>query len=250
MFGIVANQPRQMTMAAAYLKSQGAKNIAVVIPNDAMGDSIASALPAQLDGAGIAHTEYRFPFDGVDLAPVLQSVVAARPDYIYMDGAGESVARLLDARVRAGGASIPTVAGSGIASDPLLQVGSRESLQNLYPIMSPTQAYIPEDERTDAFNTFFDAVGGDKKLDSPLTRYAYGWDTVQLWATAVAKAGSDDGDDVDDALESLTTDDSSPWVIWKKLFSKNSHWPSGSLDEFTYAEVTGVRDNMYETASS
>ncbi len=249
-FGMVVNQPRLQDVVAAYLKKEGAKKVAVVIPNDAQGDSISGALSANLDKAGIAHTEHRFATDAVDLTPVLQAAKADNPDHIYMDGNGEPVGRLLDARLRAGATNIPTVGGTGVSAQPLTKIATPESLDNVFPVTIPTQSYIPPDKRSDAFKTFFEAVGADKELPTPLPLYAYGWDMIQVWAAGVKDAGTADAAKVASSLESLKSDDSSPWVIWHNLYSKDAHWPTPKLDEFTFAEVTGVKDNMFQTAQN
>ncbi|HVW40003.1 MAG TPA: ABC transporter substrate-binding protein [Amycolatopsis sp.] len=245
-FSQSALQKDILAAVATFLHGKpGVRNVAVVTPDDALGDAIDDQLSGAFDKFGLAHTEYRFPADGVDFAPAFGKALESKPDWIYMDGSGAQVPQLLSGRVKAGGENIPTIAGVVAGSQPLLQLAKgTNQMDNVSMVMLPTQAFVPEDRRSQQFNDFLSGIKAQGPIEVTLSTYGAGWDSVRLWADAVrAVQGPITPEAVRQSLMHLPASDDR--LFYKKTYTEQSNFVSAQADEFTIAQATGTQDGMF-----
>ena len=104
----------------------------LVVPHDALGDATTQAFNSAVNGKAVKTIKAEFPSDDIDVSPAFQKAVGFRPDWVFMEGAGDQAPRLLTARVKASGDTIPTLAGITASSQPLLSLAKRKELDKLY----------------------------------------------------------------------------------------------------------------------
>ncbi|MCW2747957.1 MAG: hypothetical protein JWP10_1099 [Nocardioidaceae bacterium] len=242
-----SKQQSIISAVATQLKAQGnIKKLALIVPNDALGDAQGDVMKAEMKKVGIAVTDTRFPADAVDLTATCQKALGGDPDVIYMDGAGTQAASLLAGREKAGADDIPALAGATMGSQPLLTLAKGTNQMNkVNLVMLPTQEYIPPAERSDVFNEFFTALNAQGPLETTLSTYSAGWESVALWADAVATIkGEVTSAKINEALQHIPT--SAPRLMFKKTYTPTSNFLEPTADEFTIAQPTGVKDGMFE----
>jgi branched-chain amino acid transport system substrate-binding protein len=234
--------------AVQFLKQKGtAKHVALVIQDDALRKAVAPAFEEQMKAAGFTTSEHPFAPDAIDISPSFEAAKRAGADWIYIEAVGSAVPRVFEGRVKAGAENIPAIGGSGIATTSFTEQSTPQQRQSFYPVLYPLTQYIDPKDRSAQFNTLFEAVGGNKgALPVPISIYAYGWDTVQIWAAAVQQAGSADGEKVAQALEKLDVPaNDRKWLMWNTLYTPTKHFPTPTLKDLTFSQVSGRKDTMF-----
>ncbi|HWL77678.1 ABC transporter substrate-binding protein [Microbacterium sp.] len=245
-FSTAVKQADVTAAAAAFLADQGdVEKVGLVITNDALRDAVEPALQAALDEVGIELSVHAFDPEAIDISSAFTEARAAGADWIYADAIGTVVPRLFEGRVKAGAETIPTVGGSGIAVSPFTDFTTEQQRENFYPVLYPLTHYIAPEDRSDALNDFISRLGDLSELPVTINTHAYGWDQIMIWANAVEQAGTADSDAVRDALQALELSGADaadqPWVLWRNLFSEDSHFPQVTAEEFAISQVTGER---------
>jgi len=249
-FAQSALQSDILKAVAAFLKEQpgGVDSVAFVGPDDALGDAIGTELGGAFDDAGIKYTEHRFKSDAVDVTPAFQAAVATDPDWIYMDAPGTQAGTLLTSRVKAGAEDVPTIAGVVVGSQPLLDLaGDTNQMDNVSLVYLPTQAWVPEAERSDQFKAFLSGIKEQGDIEITLSTYAAGWDSVMLWADAVKQV---DGDITAEAVreELMDLSEDHDRLFYRVTFTEESNFVQAQPDEFKIGEPVGVEDGMFKIA--
>jgi len=225
-------------------KGSDADRIALAVPNDALGDAAAASFKevfADRD-TSVAY----FDADAVDFTPTLQKLMAGKPDWIMMEGAGAQVPIMLSSRVKAGAQDVPTILGVTASSAPILDFASAEQRDNVYSTLLPLQRYIEPQDRSEEFVEFEKRVTEQGPLEVSLAIYGSGWDMIGLWARAAEKAGEDaTGDDVVKALEDLElSKDDTQFPMFGADYDDKSHYPYGVEKRIGFGQVVAEKDGM------
>lgn len=251
-FSESALQTYILEAVATKLNEAGAKSVALVAPNDALGDALGSSIKAAFGKYNIKTTDTRFAEDTVDFSQAFAKAASTKPDWIFMDGVGSQAAGMLAGRVKAGAESIPTVAGAVIGSQPLLTLtkGTNE-LDNVNLLMLPTQSYVEPGARSKVMNALIKYVTAQGALEVPLSTYASGFNSVAVWAQAArAVKGDLTPEKVKASLEKLP-DGGSPTtgdrLRFNKGYTSTDNFFAVTPDELVLAEVVDVKDGMYVT---
>jgi branched-chain amino acid transport system substrate-binding protein len=226
---------------ASFLEDKGAKSVALVAANDALLQSVEPALGGSLEKVGIELSVHPFDPEAIDVSPAFAEAMDSGADWLYADAVGAAVPRLLEGRLKAGAEKMPTVGGSSVSSGQFLAVTTEEQRENLYPVLYPLTYYIAPEDRNDPLNSLIEKLGDPNELELPLNNDAYGWDYLAIWGAGVEQAGSAEPDAVKEALENLEASgkDASeqPWIMWRTLWSADTHYVQASPEEFMVAEV-------------
>ncbi|MCU1345314.1 MAG: hypothetical protein JWL70_1580 [Acidimicrobiia bacterium] len=235
--------------AVAYILKQGsAKNVSLVLPNDALGDAEATAIKASFASSTVKVSDNRFAGDSVDLSPTFQKALDSKPDWIFTDGAGGQVAHILEARTKAGAEKVPTVAGVVMASQPLLKLAGPHQLDNVKVALLPTQKFVEPANRGPMFTELLKRVNAQGPLGTVLYTYEAGWDMVNLWAMGVKNANGDtDPDKLKASLENLPPSTDPQFPLYKKTYTATSHFPNAQPSEVDFAELVESKEGMLVT---
>lgn len=248
-FSETVTLPKIMRGAAHFMSDYGGvTNVAVVAPDDALGEAIEAAATEAFEEVELTVSTFSYKSDSVDIAPTFSAALDTDPDFIFMDGAGTQAPHLLSGRAKAGAEKVPTIAGSVSSNEPLHTIGSGKELENLNLTMLPLRAYVEPEDRGDQFNTMFEAVTGSGELDEGTGLYAAaaGWDIIGLWAEAVRSIdGEVNGDSIREALETLEMPDDPQFPIYSGKFTRESHYFDPDPSDFVFGPVIDFRDHMF-----
>jgi branched-chain amino acid transport system substrate-binding protein len=222
----------------------GGDRIALAVPNDALGDAAAMSFEAVF--ADMETEVSYFDPEAVDFTPTYQKLIASKPDWIMMEGAGAQVPIMLASRVKAGGESVPTILGITASSAPLLDFASEDQRANVYSTLLPLQRYIESGDRSQEFVEFNERVTAQGPLEVSLAIYGSGWDMIGLWARAAEQAGENpSGDEVVEALENLKiSEDDTQFPMFGAAYSAESHYPQGVPTRIGFGQVKAKKDGM------
>jgi branched-chain amino acid transport system substrate-binding protein len=251
-FSESALQTYILQAVATKLSEEGAKSIALVAPNDALGDALGESIKAAFGKYNITTTDTRFADDAVDLSSAFAKAKQSKPDWIYMDSAGTQAAAMLAGRVKAGAETIPTVAGVVVGSQPLLDLAKgTDQMKDVNLMMLPTQSYVAPDKRSTEFKAMFTYLEKQGPMEVPASTYASGWNSVAVWAQAArAVQGDLTADKVKASLESLPAGGSpteGDRLRFGKSYTAQSHFMAVEPDEFVLSPVYEVKDGMFTT---
>lgn len=245
-FGQSALQQHVLEAVAAFLSDKGdVDKVAFVGPDDALGDALGDELAGAFGDAGIKYTDHRFKADAVDVTPAFQAALADDPDWIYMDAAGTQAGTILSSRVKAGAEDVPAIAGVVMGSQPLLELaGDTNQMDKVSLINLPTQSWVEPEDRSDQFNAFFEGIKAQGDIETTLSTYGAGWDSVMLWADAVKQVEGDiTPQKVREQLMHLSTDHDR--LFYRVTFTEETNFPHAQPDELVVGEPTGVKDGMF-----
>jgi branched-chain amino acid transport system substrate-binding protein len=245
-----ASQPSILQAVAAKLDEEGAKSVALIAPNDALGAALEGGLKTAFGEYGIETTAVLFEPEAVDISPVFARAAETNPDWIYMDGSGTQAPVILAGRAKAGVEDIPTVAGVVVGSQPLLELAKgTNQLDNVNLMMLPTQSFVPEEERSETMKAFMEYVNEQGPLEVPLSTYAAGFNSVAIWAQAArAVDGEITAEKVKESLENLPeggTPREGDRLRHVKPYTSESNFFDVEADEFVLSSVTGVEEGMF-----
>lgn len=213
-------------VAAKYLsETLGAKNIGLLLQNDAYGKDAGDFLRKNLPSGAKIATEQKFAYTDTDFRVALSSLEAAKPDAVFSANAAESSGQpALMKQLSQAGLDVPYFAGTGTVSQTVIDVagpGANEAYS--------ADLYFPEaepwasSEKNKEFIAAFEKATGDK----PDKFAALGAQSVDVWAKAVEKTGSTDRTKVSDAIKGATFKDT--------LLGDVSFTPEGQMISPMYA---------------
>lgn len=231
------------------MKAAGAKRAAGVLPLDAYGDNHVNLLTNALKDTGIELQIVRFDPKSVDISPAFQQALDFKPDVIYADHLGSGVPGLLDGRLKAGAAKVPTIGGQGVGHMDITKLVGPDALQNLTVLYYRTDVVDPTrpNPRADKIIERLKAKGS--KLDQPAGVYLMAYDWLQYYKAAAEQADSTEGSKVRDALENLKVSGESPWLMWKNgIYTSETHFPTVTQDDFLIAKPGPVVDGRFQVS--
>lgn len=198
MFSTITPMKYETGTRVEYLKKQGIDKVAILHDPTPYNKLQLDTIEGQLKDAGIAVTGVEeHASDAVDLRPQVAKLLGKKPGAIIKLSTGPT--QIVAAKALAdAGAKIPFLLG--IETRPNINQATAAYPQTLI-VSAPLQVYdkLSADQKNEAMTTFLQA---NPNADDP-TYVGRGWDAVQLYAQAVEKAGSTDGDKVRKALEDL-----------------------------------------------
>lgn len=232
-FSQAVSQKAPLDALAAYVKGKGGTSVAAVLPNDGLGETLNANLQDTLGKAGLTFSVERFAGDGVDFSAAFASAAATKPDYIFTDASGTQVPYVFESRIKAGAGTIPTIGGTSIAVQPVLDLTKgTDGMRDFQLMLVPGAVQRPSGDAPAAFTDFDDRVLAQGKIEVPLNTYGYGWDVVQTFAAAAGKvSGTFSQDGLKDSLEHLDKVDQ--LVGFTKLFSPTTHQVSPNQGDIT-----------------
>lgn len=231
--------------AASFLAEQGdVRRVALVAPDDGLGDAVGDELEGAFDRVGIETSDHRFKADAVDYTAAFQQALATDPDWIYMEGSGTGVPHLLTSRVKAGAEDVKTIIGVNASAQPILDLTEgTNQLDNVSVLMLPTQAFVEPADRSDLFNEFFDRLKAQGPIETALATYGAGWESVMIWAEAVKSV---DGQvTAENVREALIHPPEVDRLMYQETYSPDSNFVVGAPGDYTIAEVTSMTDGMF-----
>lgn len=243
-------QSEILQAAASYLAGQsGVDKVALVVADDALGEAVTGGFSASMEAASVDYSVHTFKADSVDVTATFQQALDEDPDWIYMDGSGDQVARMLEGRVKAGAEDVLTIAGGAATGQiNLFSIAQPGQLDLVHAALLPVQAYVDPADRGEQFTTMLDAISAQGELETGLFSYAHGWEVIRAWAAALEEAGTDAStDELIDTLETLPESEDPQFPIMRAGWTPESHFPHPPADAFVFSPVVGFEDGMYVT---
>jgi branched-chain amino acid transport system substrate-binding protein len=181
--------PASATMIAGlkYGLSEGYKRFALLVNDQADGESIPPALAPYVKAAGatITDTEH-LDFSGVDFTPAIERAQASKPQALLVNLFGPALGHLIT-EIHDAGWQIPIIGGDdngGTNLDGL--VPSSYLTDNV--VIAPAAEASPASAATQAFINDLDAAG--VTISQPIPSYACEYDAVILFAWAAEQTHS------------------------------------------------------------
>ncbi len=194
-------------VAAKFLTEElGAKNIALMLQNDAYGEDAGSYLSDNLpDDVSVATTQ-KFEYTNTDFRVAISSVEAADPDAVFTANAAESSGQpALMKQLSESDLGVPYFAGVGTVSQTVVDVagaGANDAYSaDLYFPEAPPWAGTPQNDE------FIEDFGKQADGDVPDKFAALGAMSVQVYAQAVENAGTTERTEVADEIHGGTFSD-------------------------------------------
>lgn len=193
-------------VAAKYLTDTlKAKNIGLLLQNDAYGKDAGDFLRKNLPSDAKIATDQKFAYTDTDFRVALSSLKAAKPDAVFSANAAESSGQpALMKQLSQAGLDVPYFAGTGTVSQTVIDVAG-PGANDAYS----ADLYFPEAEpwASSQKNKNFIAAFEKETGDKPDKFAALGAQSVDVWAKAVEKTGTTDRTKVADAIKGATFKD-------------------------------------------
>ncbi len=193
-FRVCGRDDQQGFIAGNYLADEwGNKRITILHDNTAYGEGLADETRKQLNKRGVKEAMYQAYEPGLrDYSALISKMQSAGIDVFYVGGYSTEAALMLR-QARLGGYEVQLISGDALATDEFWMItgpAGEGTRMTFFPDPRNNSGSAEVVERFRARS--FEPVG--------YTLYAYG--AVQVWAQAVAKAGTLDLDAVINALRS------------------------------------------------
>jgi len=239
--------------AVRYIQDQGAKRVALVVPNDVHGENTESSMKPVIDELGMEMNVYRFDPEAIDISSTFIEAKRAGNDYIVMDAVGTLVPRLFEGRIKAGAEDVPTMTGFGTIVSNFVDVTTPELRENVVHAMFPLSGYIAPEDRSPALVDLIERLPDLDSGNVMLSTYSLGYDAIMLWKAAVEQADTLDSEAVKAALEDLKLSgapaDERPWISFERAFLPDDHTQSTAPENYRFEAITGEKkDGMLVTA--
>lgn len=191
-YGVSATQAAGLNIVGDAFKAKGVKNLAVVLPADAFGDSVLAGIRTVADAAGVKITQVERPDPtALSFSVEYQRVQAAKPDAVFFDfPAHDATARLLDARQTVGATDIPLYGGVGAAAAVPSRLAKPAALANCeLPVFNFT---VKHDAVPEYLQPLINAFRGKGQ---GIYSGGLGYDSVRTAVLAFQRAGGETGAD-------------------------------------------------------
>jgi branched-chain amino acid transport system substrate-binding protein len=237
-----------VAIAAKWIASHpGVKKVAIITSNDALGQSDVPAFQATLKAMGVSSVVELFDPTATDYTATFQAAAAAKPDWVWMDGAGGEVPIMLSSRVKANLGNVPTVIGNVASSGPLLTYAKgTNQLANTYATLGPMGAVVPASQQGPQFKAMLGLLDKQGPLVVPLFVYATGWDVVNYFVMGAENLHGKPltGPNLANSLEHLSAPTDAQFPMYRPTFTTQTHNPRVQPSSFTFGQETGVQDGM------
>ena len=235
-----------------YFKSKGYKKIAVLTPNDALGQSVARTHKEWFEKAGLTLVLETFSGSDLDLTAPLQRVAESRPDaMVFSVLLPTSAPLVLEARHKVG-LNVPTFADVNTTAD-LATLVAPEKQKNVFLAHMKVQTYQAPEKRSPLLNNFMEEVKKTGVPQGAMYTAALAWDCIQAMALAYNQAGTTDPDKVKAAFENLRlpAEKDKRFLAFKSVrFSPTDHFNTEeNADDFTVIPLGPKVDGVFKPGS-
>ena len=195
-------EPYNVSSMLSEIESKGYKKIALLVANDALGQSTAAEYKKQTAAGGFTLSTETFAPTDLDMTAQLQRLQASDPDVLVINAFGSVLGYILKGRTALGW-DVPTIGANATANGNNLGALSTPAD---WTNMSLQAIYVNTEEGAST-SAAKDFVARLKKngaaLDVPLHQYAVFWDILHIVKAAVEKAHSTDAPAVAKAIVGL-----------------------------------------------
>lgn len=176
----------------------GHKKIAIVRNNVSSSLFDANASKKLFDAAGVKYTEEEYKIEDVEFSALALRVKAASPDAIYIIGGVTPPAAAFVKATREAGIKTPIWTQTYIVTPAFMQLaGDAAEGVTVVGIMLPSDPAL----QSPAQKELVAALKKNKPQDEVSQYHAWAWDSVQLLAQAIKKAGGTDPEAVRNAID-------------------------------------------------
>jgi len=186
--------PFQGTVMAKFALSKGWKKVAVLtdVKQDYSVGLAEFFIKGFTAGGGQIVKEQKYSTGDKDFKPQLTSVKVTKPDAIFIPGYYAEVA-LIARQARLLGIKVPMLGGDGWVGDSLLKVAGN-ALDGSY-----FSNHFSEEDQSPTVQGFVKKYEA-KYHEKPDAMAALGYDSAEILADAIKRAGTTDGDKLKDAI--------------------------------------------------
>jgi ABC-type branched-subunit amino acid transport system substrate-binding protein len=227
----------------------GVKKVAIITSNDALGQADVPTLQSTLKAKGISTVVKLFNPTATDYTSTFQAAAAAKPDWVWMDGAGSEVPIMLSSRLKANLGNVPTVIGNVASSGPLLTYAKGTSeLANTFATLGPMGVFVPPAKQGPQLKAMLTELTKQGPLAAPLFVYATGWDYINYFVMGVKnlKGKPLTGPNLMASLQSLPASSDPQFPMYRPTFTAQTHNPRTPASAFTFGQETGQQDGMIQ----
>jgi len=187
--------PFQGTVMAKFALSKGYKKVALL--TDVKQDYSVGLAEFFVKGftaaGGEIVKEQKYSTGDKDFKPQLTSIKAAKPDAIFIPGYYGEVA-LIGKQARLLGIKVPLMGGDGWVGDSLLKVAGNSLDGSFF------SCHFSADDKSEAVQEFVKKYKAKYNGETPDDMAALGYDSAEILAAAIKKAGTTDGAKLKDAI--------------------------------------------------
>lgn len=252
-FQTTPSSAAQLVGLRSHLEQRGVRTLGLLVSRDEYGQGVVQAIESHLADSDIQLKTFEFVPTDVDLSASYLAMLAANPDYVYLDTTGDAAVRLLEARVQVGAVDIPTIAGSGMsltAGGPY-RYGSPEANENLEILVFKVEVAVPESEQSETFKDFFARYSGGQPVETSLSTPALTWDQLKLVAAAASQEGALENlpESLVEAIYSLEVPDGY-WLTEESFdYGPDKHTPTPTPDDFPFIPSSPMVNGQYQVGS-
>jgi branched-chain amino acid transport system substrate-binding protein len=226
-----------LTKIVDYVKQHGYHTIGLISSQDTIGDQLSQGIATVTKGTGLRVDSVAFPPTALDVTPELEKLKASQPDVVIMDAVGALTLRILTARENIGW-DIPFIGGVNSGGADFSQVDSA-ALKNVFVTVYSIQKWLPLNQETQAFKTFYAAVKKEGPLVFSTFYYAIDYDPLQVVSVAAQEANSTDPKKIAAVLENLKQPANPPWVLFKhEGYSSTDHLNTSTPADYAIVPAT------------
>lgn len=221
--------PFQGTVAANFAVDElDAKNVAIFADNASdYAKGLAAAFKETIEEkGGKVVGEEAYVAKDTDFKTTLTRIKASNPDFVFIPGYYEEVGLIIK-QARELGIDVPLMGADGWDSPKLVELAGAKALDNTY-ITNHYSAEDPE-EKIQSFVAAFKKEFSDK---SPDAFNALGYDSIYFLKDAIERAGSTDGDKIQQAL----ADTKDLTVVTGKFTVDKNHNPVKTATVLEYVD--------------
>lgn len=188
---------QQAAAAVEFMKSKGAKAIALADDNTSYSKDITTRTAQDLQGQGDIKvvSQQSVTAGESDYSAAVTAILRAQPDFVYWTGYYQE-GGLLIKQLRAAGYKGDIMVADGSVDKQLVSIAGEANAQGVFATMTQTPQTIPGGDAWIA--KFKEKTGAEP---GPYSPQAY--DAVRVAAEALKKANSTKGDDIIKALEEI-----------------------------------------------
>ncbi|GAA1422584.1 ABC transporter substrate-binding protein [Agrococcus citreus] len=192
--------------AATYIAEElGAQRVAMMLQNDAYGIDAGAFVRQNLPDSVEVVSEELFEYTDTDFRVAISNVVASNPDALYTANAAESSGQpALMQQLGASNIDFPYFAGTGTVSHTVIDAAGEGSVETMSADLyfGDVEPWASYPKNVTFMERFEEQVGS-----MPDKFAALGGQSVDVWAQAVANAGSAERQAVADAIYGQTFED-------------------------------------------
>ncbi|RVU28083.1 ABC transporter substrate-binding protein [Streptomyces antnestii] len=233
-----------------HLKEKGYKKVGIIHGSSSYGETFNTEVTKAFTGAGIKVVKSEeYDVAALDMTPQLQSVRAAGPDALIMDGYGAPVGYLLKSMKKLGW-KIPIVANTSVSATGLIStppptgVLGTDQVKNL---VMQVHKSTKHDSGDAAVNKAVAAMKSLGRIRSTLI-LANNYDALTLVAAAAEKTGSlGDPKALAKALEDKSVQAKAKTTMMNGYhFTATSHSPNSDAGAFLFVEPSEIKDGQFQ----